>query len=403
MKKTNLYSVYLQVVIAVSLVFAFGCEKEEDDNKFKDLNIFDISDVSSWDYMAISKDGGYLLFNESAGSPKEVFYSPVKEYNGYMILLDDYERPEKVLVNNHIFLFDNYSGTEVDIAIIYPDGSVKIMRNLEMEHDFGKLNQKNTKEITDWLTALRIVGQAAGVAACAIGLATTPAGGIGLPLVYLGCGATILGLISTASPEDTELLGMSSTTLGTVSTVATCIPPVQVDCVLGIIDTSIGWFSDGFEFIESHQDEVDLAEGVLLGGTGDIQVTLTWNSICDLDLWVTDPQGETINWGNPFSSSGGYLDYDNTFGYGPENVFWAEGMAIQGSYDIKVDYYGGIGTSTYSVLIIVGDEILNNGRPFKGQISQYQTIHIANFTYGKKFEAIGIYQIEPNLDLRLPK
>ena len=42
-------------------------------------------------------------------------------------------------------------------------------------------------------------------------------------------------------------------------------------------------------------------------GTGDVQVTLLWSSVADLDLHVVDPWGEEVCFDNPVSSSGGEL------------------------------------------------------------------------------------------------
>lgn len=63
-------------------------------------------------------------------------------------------------------------------------------------------------------------------------------------------------------------------------------------------------------------------------GTGPIQVTLSWNTIDDLDLYVTDPTQQTVFFNNPAIPSGGRLDVDaNRDCVGAttspvENVFW---------------------------------------------------------------------------------
>lgn len=46
-------------------------------------------------------------------------------------------------------------------------------------------------------------------------------------------------------------------------------------------------------------------------GTGDVQVTLSWNADSDVDLHVVDPSGEEIYWSNRRSASGGQLDLDS--------------------------------------------------------------------------------------------
>jgi len=80
-------------------------------------------------------------------------------------------------------------------------------------------------------------------------------------------------------------------------------------------------------------------------GTGDVQATLTWDSANDLDLWVTDPAGETIYWDHLTSASDGRLDVDANANCREattspvENIFWPTGDAPSGSYTVFVYYY----------------------------------------------------------------
>jgi hypothetical protein len=80
-------------------------------------------------------------------------------------------------------------------------------------------------------------------------------------------------------------------------------------------------------------------------GTGDVQVTLIWNSTNDLDLWVVDPQGEKIYFGQKTAPSGGMLDVDANAGCGTvttqpvENIFWPSGEAPQGGYALSVNFF----------------------------------------------------------------
>lgn len=53
-----------------------------------------------------------------------------------------------------------------------------------------------------------------------------------------------------------------------------------------------------------------------------ISATLTWElGASDLDLYVTQPDGQTAWYNNKTTRSGGRLDVDNTSGFGPENYF----------------------------------------------------------------------------------
>ena len=98
-------------------------------------------------------------------------------------------------------------------------------------------------------------------------------------------------------------------------------------------------------------------------GSGDVQITLTWNSTNDLDIWVTDPSGEKIYFYHPRSASGGVLDVDANAGCNNlttqpvENVYWPASGAPRGTFNIQVNYYqycleGSVPTD-YTVRILV--------------------------------------------------
>lgn len=101
-------------------------------------------------------------------------------------------------------------------------------------------------------------------------------------------------------------------------------------------------------------------------GTGDVQITLSWNSTNDLDLWVTDPDGEHISYRNRESSSSGRLDVDANAGCSDlvanpvENIFWPTGEAPIGDYIVKVNYYKNCESSlpiSYKVIIKVDNSV----------------------------------------------
>ncbi len=85
----------------------------------------------------------------------------------------------------------------------------------------------------------------------------------------------------------------------------------------------------------------------------DLQVLLFWDTDgTDVDLHVTEPSGEIINYTNPVSSkSGGRLDRDDTDGYGPE--IFSLGAAPAGQYEIAAHYYGDRGTGQTSATVMV--------------------------------------------------
>jgi tetratricopeptide (TPR) repeat protein len=94
----------------------------------------------------------------------------------------------------------------------------------------------------------------------------------------------------------------------------------------------------------------------------DMRVILTWDADnTDIDLWVTDPNGEKCFYSNPDIQIGGHLSRDFTRGYGPEEFLLKK--AQPGEYKVEANYYGNTqqvlaGATTIQLLLIT-----NFGRP----------------------------------------
>ncbi len=71
----------------------------------------------------------------------------------------------------------------------------------------------------------------------------------------------------------------------------------------------------------------------------DIRIVMNWNmNNTDIDLWVTDPNGEKCFFSNTETAIGGRISDDFTEGFGPEQFMLKS--AIKGKYKIEIDYYG---------------------------------------------------------------
>jgi hypothetical protein len=74
-------------------------------------------------------------------------------------------------------------------------------------------------------------------------------------------------------------------------------------------------------------------------GTGDLQITVTWDTDCtDIDTYVQEPDGTWV-WYDNETGTTATLDLDDTDGLGPENVFVAPGMSAAGTYKAYVGYF----------------------------------------------------------------
>ena len=71
----------------------------------------------------------------------------------------------------------------------------------------------------------------------------------------------------------------------------------------------------------------------------DVRAVLTWDADnTDIDLWVTDPNGEKTFYGSPLSYQGGRMSRDFTGGYGPEE--FSLKSAKPGKYLVQAQFYG---------------------------------------------------------------
>lgn len=103
---------------------------------------------------------------------------------------------------------------------------------------------------------------------------------------------------------------------------------------------------------------VDLTDGALIVrpvgadpttvdlATGNVRITLRWADTADIDLSVTDPNGETVSYGSRSVSSGGTLDVDanaacdGVITSPAENIIWPD-TAPDGRYQVTVNLYSG--------------------------------------------------------------
>ena len=104
-------------------------------------------------------------------------------------------------------------------------------------------------------------------------------------------------------------------------------------------------------------------------GTGDVQITLRWESSADLDLHVIEPDGTEIWYQDPGpTATGGQLDVDSNVGCeqeaSVENIFWPSGDAPSGRYTIEVTGFqvDDCGSGSYSLAGQVrGEQVLMEG------------------------------------------
>ena len=121
--------------------------------------------------------------------------------------------------------------------------------------------------------------------------------------------------------------------------------------------------------------------------SGDVQVLLSWNNYNDLDLVVTDPNGEPISFKNRRASSGGQLEIDMNVEYPDskspiENIYWPTNGAPIGTYNVYLLYFNQHDESVetpFKIGVKKGTKMDN----YTGKVTrEKEMIHICSFSVG---------------------
>lgn len=299
------------------------------------------------------------IFSDASGKSLVVY----ADQNGF---------PRRVTSSNYIYIFDSFDANQnkVDIGVISPSGDIQILRKIEYDQSIYNNLSKNFTEPGS-PAAWKFASAALHTASTVISLTGTDN--------FAGTlkSSTILAVGIAVTDSDGQALKASASGITKVASSFGCSENDLAGCTSMMTNLSSSHYNSSKSKIESKSDQISVTEGALDTGFGDVQVTLTWDTAVDLDLWVTDPDGEKIYYGNDQSATGGRLDRDDVEGFGPENIFWESGMAPTGEYKVEVDYYSGGLLTNYTVLV----QAFGNVKTFTGQISPDETKYITTFSH----------------------
>ncbi len=94
----------------------------------------------------------------------------------------------------------------------------------------------------------------------------------------------------------------------------------------------------------------------------DMRIVMDWNmNNTDIDLWVTDPNGEKCYYSHNRTAIGGRISHDMTQGFGPEQFLLK--TAIKGTYKIEINYYGDRQATIAGPTTIMAEMFTHYGTP----------------------------------------
>jgi tRNA (guanosine-2'-O-)-methyltransferase len=181
-----------------------------------------------------------------------------------------------------------------------------------------------------------------------------------LALCVLGCGGA-----QKANPRDVPQLARAPVAQGKSFSdlkLNADARPVAFECEYGAYETCNAMDDDCNGVID---DDCGYE-------TGDVQITASWNSGADIDLYVTDPSGSTLfyNEQHKHSPAGGTLDHEargdcRREQRNPriENAYWSPAKA--GKYKVELHYFSPCGsgaTTEVTLSVVVAGETLGSYR-----------------------------------------
>lgn len=90
----------------------------------------------------------------------------------------------------------------------------------------------------------------------------------------------------------------------------------------------------------------------------DMEVTLTWNSLADMDLHIVEPGGTHVSWAQRRGVTT-RIDVDNTTGFGPETAVVDVLGAAPGVYQVFIVHYRGAFPTTATISITLNSGSAN--------------------------------------------
>lgn len=381
MKKSIVFLLFFAIILTDCGI------KEYLKPELPDINVVDISDESNWDYWVVGKKDYYYI-NTFRSIPEAVLFHSSEANKDYSIFFTNNGLLDKVVVDGYIFVFNNFNGSQVDIGVINPDGKIIVLRDVDTGYDWDSLTLKSISDVAGWSDVIRWTGRVVAGVPCAFSaVAAISSGGIATPIALWTCGNYILSLSADIAENELDIQNGFTDFVDTYSMTSTGVscsnPADYLSCVSGVASGAFSTWADHQEELENRNDDVQTTEAALNYGYGDVQITLTWDNEADLDLHVIDPYEEEIFWDHKHSVSNGTLDIDDRDGYGPENIYWLQGEAPDGNYEVYVHHYKWNDEpsrpllSNYTVLVNAFGEI----EKFTGSISLDETIHITDFNH----------------------
>ena len=264
---------YLLSLILLSTILS--CNKEEEEvvpqiPELPDISVIDISqDYSPWNYLVLGKEDYFFvstLQNPPSQIPREILFYSSEAEKSYYISLNEEGILDKVVVDDHIFVFRNFNGNYVDIGIVYPDGKIDTLEQVKTDYDWDNLSIKNARVKDVWTVVIRNAARVAAGVPCLVSVASAiGTSGALAPFAFWRCGNFLLNLgvdiatnefgIHNNLTDFLEIYGAASTLISCNSALAGNAN-TALDCASGVISSSLHKLADDREKVEKSKENI---------------------------------------------------------------------------------------------------------------------------------------------------
>ena len=281
----NTQKLFLLAALLFGIMVFSGCKKDNGDENTRnnhehphnnleipEFYALDISEETDWDYVvaAGNEEGSSVWFNTDRNTniPTTMFFKPFSNQdNGFVVKFKSNGLPDYAVFGDTIIVFENFRDTRCNIAVIYPNISVKNFNDIETGINFNNiinsslLRGNNTETEIAIQHSIKYIGTTLTVISAVFGVmaltATAP--------VWVTT-AAVVGLVAAGitvynnyfREESNYGIGYSSTVVGSIATKIGCLTPGGMfSCLSGVAATSFSLMSDTFTFADSRQGLID--------------------------------------------------------------------------------------------------------------------------------------------------
>lgn len=323
------------LLLLMALMVLTSCAKDEEKDDATSANpykgtVWVQTGQSNFEIIGIHENGSTMAVNTNSNetSVLSVVYKSSPESSGLYVWVNSNGYPDKAYVNGSIVLFENYTESAVDIAIIRENGSFEIIRDVGFnDPDFKNLlSEEDIKSTESLADVLRWAGHGLSVAACVIEIAgAISTGGLLAPVAIIGCGAAITGIVLEFVAEDNTDIQASAAAIGAFAGAAGCISSGGLSCpaflanAAGAVATAAESSNENLQSsIQEAQDELNQG-----GGLNEFKITLyKYSETENLEQAVLNEFGNNYriaDW-NDIKNLEGNVNLEN----------WADNLGISG-------------------------------------------------------------------------